>query len=932
MPEQLKFLLANMPWQRGQLSGVRAGSRWPHLKHGQERDYLPFPFFLAYATSLLQKNGKKAILIDAIAEGLTGQGFLDKVSNMDINYLVTETSVPSFSYDLDLLRQVSERGVSIVLCGPNTQMYQPQFLKDTPFIDFVLCGEYEATLLELADHLESGGELSGVRGLMFRKDGRIIKNADRELLDVNSLPWPHRETLPMERYLDAPGAMPTPSAQMVASRGCPFGCGFCLWPQVMYGGRHYRPRAVKDVIDEMEYLVKEKGFRSIYFDDDTFNIGKSRMLEFCDEIIKRRLEKTPWAIMARPDLMDEDILSAFKKAGLWAIKYGVESGVQELVNNIGKDMDLKKSSEMIRLTQKLGIRTHLTFTFGLPGETRDTIERTIRFARSLSPFSVQFSITTPFPGTSYYSALEKEGRIISKDLSDYDGHGKSVMRLASLAPGELEKAKRRAYDSWAWHLRLKKMLSYINRFIGLPGKDDILLIQCPPWDIAMPPLGIAYLATYLKKHGLHPKTYDLNISLYHSVPEELKYFWEPQNFNWWVDNKLFSEMMDKLEKAAYEHLLKALSRTDVGIIGLSASTTSIRFSCELIKRIKELRPNAKIVVGGWGCITEHMRRMFPSELVDVFVMGEGEQTLKEVLEALRSGHANRRIPGAIFKEDGLSVFKPRHPIPDINTIPWPTFSEFDLKQYKFPSLPIMSSRGCISHCNFCNDWQLTRPYRYYKAENIFAQIKYYVDTYQYRVFSFKDLLCNGNVSELNRFSDMVIGSGLRISWDSQAIAHNGMTPALLKKLQKTGCVALIYGIESFSDNVLKKMGKLFDSQTAERILRDTYDAGIQAMINIIVGFPGETEEDFCRTVDAIKRNRKYIHQIGAVSVCNVNNDSDMEFNPDKYGIVLSEDASIRAKKWASSDGLNTYELRKDRAQKVMRLLSELGLSACMYTV
>jgi len=449
MPEQLKFLLANIPWQREQLSGVRAGSRWPHIRPDMERDYLPFPFFLAYAASLLQKNGKKVILIDAIAEDMTQLDFLDKISSMGVGYLVAETSVPSFSEDLALLKQISERGISLILCGPNAQMYQPSFLKDHSFVDLVLCGEYEETLLELADCLENGRELSGVKGLMFRKDGQIVKNPDRDLLDVNSLPWPHRETLPMEKYLDAPGGMPTPSVQMAASRGCPFGCGFCLWPQVMYRGRRYRPRAVKDVIDEMEYLVKEKGFKSVYFDDDTFNIGKSRMLEFCDEIMKRRLEKVPWAIMARPDLMDEEILSHFKKAGLWAVKYGVESGVQSLVDSIGKDMDLKKADKMIRLTKKLGIRVHLTFTFGLPGETKETMERTLRYALSLDPFSLQFSITTPFPGTSYYDYLQKKDWLVSRDLSLYDGQFNSVIRSQHLAPEDFVEAKERAYRSWS---------------------------------------------------------------------------------------------------------------------------------------------------------------------------------------------------------------------------------------------------------------------------------------------------------------------------------------------------------------------------------------------------------------------------------------------------------------------------------------------------
>jgi radical SAM superfamily enzyme YgiQ (UPF0313 family) len=258
--------------------------------------------------------------------------------------------------------------------------------------------------------------------------------------------------------------MRSPGVQMMASRGCPFQCGFCLWPQVMYQGHHYRFRLVDDVVNEMEYLVKEKGFKSVYFDDDTFNIGSDRMLEFCRAIKKKGLETTPWAIMARPDLMSEQVLRAMKDAGLWAVKYGVESADQELVNRINKAMDLKKTEQMIRLTQKFGIRTHLTFTFGLLGETKQTIEKTIRWALELDPFSVQFSITTPFPGTSYHQILEKDGMLVSKNLSDYDGHAKSVIKLPTLSPQDLECAKERAYQMWGEHVRKRGSASKANKF------------------------------------------------------------------------------------------------------------------------------------------------------------------------------------------------------------------------------------------------------------------------------------------------------------------------------------------------------------------------------------------------------------------------------------------------------------------------------------
>lgn len=453
-----KILLVNLPWQKNGKWGVRAGSRWPHIKDDTEGNYLPFPFFLAYATSLLIKNGIDAFLIDAIAEKIPGDKFLEKISQLDFDYLIAETSVPSFFDDLRILEKINRMGIPIILCGPNALIYQESFLKEYPFIDFVLYGEYEFTLLELIKTLEKDRDLSKIKGLIWRDKDRIIKNPKREPFDINLLPWPYREGLPMERYWDMPGNIPYPSVQMLSSRGCPFSCNFCLWPQVMYQGNHYRMRDIKDVIDEMEFLVKEKGFKSVYFDDDTFNISKERVLKFCKEIKGRDLQKTPWAIMARPDLMDEGILEELKSAGLWAVKYGVESCSQSLIKNCGKNMELEKTTQMIKITKDLGIKVHLTFCFGFDGETEETIAKTIDYALDLDPESVQFSILTPFPGTPLFEELDKEGRILTRDWFLYDGNYTCVFRPDHLSPQDLKIARDRAYILWGEHLRKKRGL------------------------------------------------------------------------------------------------------------------------------------------------------------------------------------------------------------------------------------------------------------------------------------------------------------------------------------------------------------------------------------------------------------------------------------------------------------------------------------------
>jgi len=455
----MKIVLTNLPWKKGIKWGVRAGSRWPHIKDSTEKNYLPFPFYLAYAAALLKRHGFDVYIIDAIAEEISYKKFIQRVKALKPQLVVAETSTVSLKHDLNFLENF--KGLtSIALCGPDVNIVLPEFLAKFDFIDYVLFGEYEATLLDLVKSLKETQNLQHIDGIIYRNNGNIIKNGPRTLIsDLDWLPWPLREALPVKKYNDAPGDIPSPCGSMWASRGCPFKCSFCLWPQVMYSGNSYRPRKIVHVVDEMEYLVKNMGFKSIYFDDDTWNIGRNRILAFCEELLNRDF-RVPWAIMARAELMDEKLLERLRQAGLFAVKYGVESASQQLLNNISKGTDLKRVEDIIKYTKYLGIRTHLTFTFGLPAENKHTIRETINYAIKMDPTSVQFSLATPFPGTRFYEQMEKGGYILTKNWEKYDGNHHSVIKTDSLSAGQLQKAKKMAYLEWdKYYYQKKKKLS-----------------------------------------------------------------------------------------------------------------------------------------------------------------------------------------------------------------------------------------------------------------------------------------------------------------------------------------------------------------------------------------------------------------------------------------------------------------------------------------
>jgi len=447
----LRILLANSPWFKKGFYGVRAGSRWPHFEVAGTQ-YMPFPFFLAYAHSLLKHSGFDSHIIDGVAERMTMPDFHQRVMELSPDLVVYEVSTPSIEHDLEVARKTKEelgQSTGIVFCGPHHTMYSENFLTEHREVDFCIQGEYEFALLELVERKSSDKSIDDVAGLIYRNaDGKVKVNPRRPLeMDLGKFPWPSREDLPMTGYYDQPGGIPVPSLQMWASRGCPYQCIFCSWPQIMYAGNSYRVRDVKDVVAEIQWCIEKFGFKSVYFDDDTFNIGKPRILRLCEEIKKSGL-KIPWAIMARADCMDREMLEAMVNAGLVALKYGVESGVQEILDSSGKSLDLKKVRETVRFTRELGVKFHLTFTFGLPGETLETIKKTIDLAMELNPDSLQFSIITPFPGSTYFQQLDSKGYILSRKWDEYDGYNRAVIRTDHLSSDDLEKALKVATKRW----------------------------------------------------------------------------------------------------------------------------------------------------------------------------------------------------------------------------------------------------------------------------------------------------------------------------------------------------------------------------------------------------------------------------------------------------------------------------------------------------
>lgn len=439
--------------------GVRAGSRWPHFED-ERHEYMPFPFLMAYAAAVLEHAEFEVDCVDALAERLDRDAFVARVQRHDPEVLILEVSTISIEDDLATVTALRHRGFDrkLVLCGLHEPMYHPAFLQHHSEVDAVLIGEYELAARELCREWRGGaGNLPTIPGVIHRDAaGGVVDGGRRPLADVNVFPWPARHRFDMSLYHDEPGSIPRPSVQMWASRGCPFGCKFCAWPQILYGERIHRPRDPHQVADEVEAMVRSWGFESVYFDDDTFNVRRQDVMELCRELTRRRLT-VPWAAMCRPDLVDGELLDAMLGTGLKAVKYGVESGSRELLNSSGKGLDLEQAIRNILLTQERGVKTHLTFMFGLPGETRETAQATIDLALRLAPESLQFTIATPFPGSRYHRELEACGLLVHQSAEHYDGFRTAAVHTGHLGPEELEEILAQANRRWrgVWVQRRK---------------------------------------------------------------------------------------------------------------------------------------------------------------------------------------------------------------------------------------------------------------------------------------------------------------------------------------------------------------------------------------------------------------------------------------------------------------------------------------------
>ncbi|TCZ64106.1 hopanoid biosynthesis associated radical SAM protein HpnJ [Roseicella aquatilis] len=380
-----------------------------------------FPTWLAQPAALVE-NSK---LVDAPPHKQTLAEVLPMARQHDM--VVLHTSTPSFASDVKVAEALKAENPSLKvgMIGAKVAVQAEESLRDAPVVDFVARNEFDFTIKDVAD----GMDWSAIRGLSYRnREGVIVHNAERPVLeDMDSLPFVspiYRRDLSYEKYFI--GYLKHPYVSIYTGRGCKSRCTFCLWPQTV-GGHRYRTRSVENVIEEIRYIKANfPGLKEIFFDDDTFTDNLPRA-----EAIAREMGKlgVTWSCNAKANVPRET-LKVLKDGGLRLLLVGYESGNQQILHNIKKGMRVEVARQFSKDCRELGIAIHGTFILGLPGETKETIEETIRFAIETNPHTLQVSLAAPYPGTFLFDQAAREGWLDTANTEYVDAHGVQIAPLA----------------------------------------------------------------------------------------------------------------------------------------------------------------------------------------------------------------------------------------------------------------------------------------------------------------------------------------------------------------------------------------------------------------------------------------------------------------------------------------------------------------------
>ena len=405
---------------------------------------MDYPKWLAYATGVVGERFGDVRLVDAPAKKWDREMVLDDAKEFNPDLIVVDSNFSSLSNDIQVTKLLKENITEskTVLVGPPVSQFPEMILNDDG-VDFIARFEYDFTIKELAEAIDQKAGFAKIKGISYKENGKIIQNPDREYTrsdDLDKMPFVskiYKEHLNIKDYFLSQSLYP--EIQIFAGRGCPNQCTFCAWPVTLMG-KKFRSRSAESLADEFEYIRKELlEIREIFIEDDTFTLNKNLVRTFCDEIKRRKID-IAWSCNARATL-DYATMKAMKNAGCRLLIVGYESGSDEILKTIKKGVNTDQMRAFTREAKKARLMIHGDFIIGLPGETKETANKTLKFIKELKPNLLQVAVATPLPGTEFYDWVKKNGFMLVDNLEesiDENGFQKCIISYPEFTKDDIE--------------------------------------------------------------------------------------------------------------------------------------------------------------------------------------------------------------------------------------------------------------------------------------------------------------------------------------------------------------------------------------------------------------------------------------------------------------------------------------------------------------
>lgn len=422
-----------------------------------------FPLGIAYIAAYLEKNGKyEIIILDALIEGNTGDGrvinngseirygLLDKeigeriikISPDIVGVSCLFAAIEKDTVNVCRIVKEIDPGITTVVGGAHAGAIAEKLIEQNRTIDFVIQGEAEVTFHELISIIENGRSFSELDGIAYRENNktRLIPKT-KYIEELDSLPFPARHLFNMNKYFEKASAHGnyklSPYTQIISSRGCPFKCTFCALGN--HWGSKQRMRSAENVLDEIEYLVENYNIKELHFEDDNLTANKKRALSIFDGMIERGFDII-WVVpsgMAVASL-DEELLIKMKASNCYSVTLAIESGSQYVISKLmNKPVNLKKVPDLVKTIRNVGLEVRGFFIIGYPGETKETIRKTIEFAKKLELDWSVFSIASPIPNTRMYKTCIEKGYFKEKDFDPIRSFHASIINTPEFTAEEL---------------------------------------------------------------------------------------------------------------------------------------------------------------------------------------------------------------------------------------------------------------------------------------------------------------------------------------------------------------------------------------------------------------------------------------------------------------------------------------------------------------